>query len=311
MSGRQLMMRLTAAVLLLLSCVYANAATVVIDDSGERLQFEQPIKRVISLAPHTTEILFAIGAAEHVVAVDRYSNYPVNAKQLPNAGDVFNLNLEALAALKPDVVIVGEISHIARVREQLKRIGVPVFMSAPRSVNDTANAINALGQLVQREARSRDVAGQFQSKLAALSTQYEKPALITGYFQLWSSPLMVATNQSMIGEAMRVCGIRNLARPLVANGAAQTQISLEAAVSASPQLLISATSADNVANEKTRLRQFWSRGVDTPASVNDAFVVIEGDLISRMGPRFVDGVQQLCEAVDHVRQRVAAKGVQK
>jgi iron complex transport system substrate-binding protein len=287
------------------NATHAYTTLLLVDDSRHSLHFARPPQRILSLAPDVTETLFAIGAGAQVIAIDRHSNYPQAALRLPRAGDVFSFNIEAIARLKPDLVVIAEFAHVASIRAQLARINVPLYMSAPRSVGDTVRNIRNLGRITARLAQAESVAQRFRIELEAIETRYKDRVSVPAYFHLWSQPLMVSTDRSVIGEAMRICGIKNLA-PAGLTKAAQMQLSIEAAAVADPpHLIVSAgQKSDTVADEKSRndITQLWSRFLArSPAIQNKHVYTIHADPISRMGPRLVDGVRELCETADRVR----------
>src|SRR5262249_54964219 len=123
-----------------------NAAPITVtDDTGAAVTINLPAQRVISLAPHTTELLYAAGGGTEIVGAVSYSDYPPAAKQLPRVGDNKALDLERIVALRPDLIVVWRHGNAARQIEQLRDLHVPLFFSEPRNLDDIAVTLTKLG----------------------------------------------------------------------------------------------------------------------------------------------------------------------
>ncbi len=298
-----------AVVLLLLSvqvfCIQTTSAgspLMVVDDQNISLHFTSPVKRIVSLSPHATETLFAIGAGAQVVAVDRYSNYPVAAKTLPQAGDIFSLNIEVIANFKPDLVIVAEHKDAARLRTQLALLGIQLFVSAPREVMSVGHFIEQMGRLTGHSVNAQQIARDYQFSIENTTLKYTQRSAVPTYFQFWSDPLMVATDRSLVGDALIRCGAKNLAP---SSNAAQMTINIEVAIVANPEIVISGAAGGK---DNGSLKRYWEKYPSVAATKGNAFMTIDADLISRMGPRFPLGLKALCEGIDTHRTKVQTKG---
>jgi len=150
----------------------ANAAISVRDDAGNTVTLARPAQRVISMAPHITELLFAAGAGERVVGAINYSDYPEAAKRLPLIGSDSQIDIERVLALRPELLVVWQSGNTARQLEQLKALGVPVFYSEPKKLEQVATSLTRLGQLMGTEAAAQAAAQQYQQKIAALTARY-------------------------------------------------------------------------------------------------------------------------------------------
>ena len=260
------------------------------DDAGQTLTLPRPAQRVISLAPHLTELAFAAGGGAAVVGVMRYSDYPEAATRLPVVGDAFALNFEAIAKLKPDLVLVWGSGLNDRQKTQLRALGLPVFESEIRDVEGIARTLRTLGTLMGTSPAADLVAREVERNWAALRAMYAQRKPVRVFFQLWREPLMTVNREHVISRAIEACGGRNVFAQLPA---LTPTVSWEAAVQSNPQLLVTAGSKVEPA-DFGRWREF-SR-VD--AVKRQRLAVIDGNLLGRMGPRFVQGAAQLCEAID-------------
>jgi len=142
--------------LLLIACSPIFAEVSVTDDLGNLVQLPKPAKRIISLAPHLTEILFGIGAGNRIVGVTEFSNYPEQAKNIRQIGRHDSLDLEAIVTLKPDLVFAWATGGTSSYTEKLSELGIPVYISEPRKITDIATTSDRIGVLTGSEEKSRD-----------------------------------------------------------------------------------------------------------------------------------------------------------
>jgi iron complex transport system substrate-binding protein len=149
-------LRLTAALFALITVAAPLRAEVIAeDDAGRRVSLAQPAHRIVSLAPHVTELLFAAGAGEHVVGAVAYSDYPDAARTLPRVGGSGNVDIEAVAALKPDLVIAWKSGNQATHLEKFAALGIAVYVNEPRSLDDVAHSLETFGRLAGTERSGR------------------------------------------------------------------------------------------------------------------------------------------------------------
>ena len=285
--------------LALLALHWAPAAAVaapvsVRDDSGRQVSLAAPARRVIAVAPHLAELVFAAGAGDRLVGVMRYSDFPSEATRLPVIGDAFAVNLEAIAALKPDLLLVWRSGINPRQQQRLHTLGVPVFESDSNSVEGIAATLRRVGLLMGSADKAETVARQTEAAWAALTARYAQRAPVRVFYQLWHEPLMTVNQDHLIDRAIRACGGRNA----FANLAVLTPtISWEAAVAANPQVVITGAARDEPAQLEA-----WQRFAQIDAVRHQHLVALDGHRLARMTPRFVEGAQALCEAVDRARR---------
>lgn len=265
----------------------------VVDDSGHALNLPRPPQRIVTLGAHLAEQLFALGAGDRVVGVSRFTDFPPEVKQRPVVGDAIAIHHEAIAQLKPDLVLVWRSGFPERARAPLQRLGVPVYESEIRSVAELAGSLRRLGRLLGRAEAGEAQARQLEQQWAALQAEYASRAPVRVFYQVWHQPLMTINREHLIHQAITACGGRNLFAELPA---LTPTVSWEAAVQRNPQVIAMAGSASDHP-EQGRWPQF--PGVDAVKA--QRFAMVDGDLINRMGPRFMQGARQLCEAIDRAR----------
>ena len=276
---------------LLLGCAVAQAAPVsVIDDAGQRVTLAAPARRVVSLGPHLTELLFAAGGGDAVKGVIRYSDYPAAARTIPVVGDAFGLDFEGLVKMRPDLVLVWSSGLNDRQQARLRSLGLTIFESEIRHAQGIADTLRRLGTLLGHVDTAEGAARRFESQWRALGGRQAGKAPLRVFWNLWHEPLMTVNREHLISEAIERCGGINVfaALPLLT-----PTVSWEAALRADPQLIAGSGQAGDFAA--------WRRFPQVSAVRRDQFALLDGDLIGRMGPRFVDGAAALCDAIDRAR----------
>ncbi|HEY2977769.1 MAG TPA: cobalamin-binding protein [Burkholderiaceae bacterium] len=287
------MKTLLAAALLAAGAPAVAQSVKATDDAGQTIALPRPAQRVISLAPHLTELAFAAGGGAAVVGVMRYSDYPEAATRLPVVGDAFALNFEAIAKLKPDLVLVWGSGLNDRQKTQLRALGLPVFESEIRDVEGIARTLRTLGTLMGTSPAAELVAREVERQWTVLRAMYAQRRPVRVFFQLWREPLMTVNREHVISRAIEACGGRNVFAQL---SALTPTVSWEAAVQSNPQLLVTAGSKVEPADFGR-----WREFKQVEAVKRQRLAVVDGNLLGRMGPRFVQGAAQLCEAIDASR----------
>lgn len=155
-----------------LCATQAQAAITVHDDDGKAVTLQKPAQRVIALAPHVTELLFAAGGGGKIVGAVSYSDYPEAAKQIPRVGDNRQVDMERLLAMKPDLLVIWRHGSSERQIEQLRQLGIPMYHSEPKKLDQIADNLEKIGKLLGTEAAANSAARELRQKLAALRAQY-------------------------------------------------------------------------------------------------------------------------------------------
>ena len=287
-------MRLLIALLAALAALAAHAELAVTDDSGRTVVLAAPARRVISLAPHLTELAYTAGGGAAMVGSIRFSDFPAAAKALPVVGDAHAIDFERIVQLKPDLVLVWGSGLNERHKARLRSLGLTVFESEVRHAQGIPDTLRRLGILLGHADAAEAAAHRFETQWQALAERHRGKTPVRVFWQLWHEPLMTINREHLISEAMRMCGGVNIFAdlPLLT-----PTVSWEATVAADPQLIAGS------GRQQDAERDFaaWRRFTNVSAVRQQRFASIDGDLIGRMGPRFVEGAAALCEAVDAVR----------
>jgi len=285
----------------LFACVLAALmsaahALQVVDDRGARIELPGPAQRIISLAPHITELLFAAGAGERIVGVVEYSNYPEAAKRLPRVGDTRSLDLERIIALRPDLVIVWLKGSPQAQLDVLTALRLPIYYNEPRALDEIALTIERFGELAGSGGDARRAADEFRARLAALRQRYRGRDEVTVFHQIWEQPLMTVNGEHLISHVLQLCGGRNVfarLRPLVPHVVA------EAVLEADPEVI---GAADRGSARDAGLG-LWYGWPQLRAIARNNVYVVDPDLISQHAPRILDGAELICESLDAARRR--------
>jgi iron complex transport system substrate-binding protein len=284
----------------------AAQATEFVDDSASRHRFATPPQRVATLAPSLTELVFAAGAGDRLVASVQGSNFPEAARRVESVGDYQRIDVERLLRLKPDVVLVWSSGNSQRELAQLVSAGVPVVHLEPRRLPDVPRAIERLGALFGTLQAAQAQATAVREQLAALAREHQHKPPVRVFYQVWSQPLMTLNDQHLISNVIALCGGRNVF------GALKTlvpQVSTESVLAARPEVILSARDSDSKlpagARREPAAPAFatWRPfATSMPAAQQGWMFTLPGDQISRQGPRIGEGAQAMCEAIDQVRR---------
>lgn len=240
--------------------------------------------RIVSLSPTATEMLYAIGAGDQVVAVDEYSNYPQEAVALGTALSGYEPNIESISTYEPDLVIVSY--DPGGLVDQLKSLGIPVYIGdAAASLDDVYVQIEQLGVLTGHTAEALQLSSQLQADIAAAVTEVTMPATPLSYYYELDNTYYSVTSNTFIGQVFALFGLRNIADSAEA-GNDYPQLSAEAIVSSDPDLIFLAdTKYSKESNATVGARAGWST---MKAVTTGNIVELDDDIASRWGPRIVE-----------------------
>lgn len=288
---------MTRVLALWLLCIAAAHADVVVTDAtGVTLRLPAPAKRIVSLAPHVTEVLFAAGAGAQIVGTVEYSDYPEEARAIRRVGGYSKVDLEAVAALKPDLIIGWLSGNASAHLEKLKGLGLPIYTTQPDRIEDIARSIEHYGRLAGTGAVADKAARDFRERLAQLRARYEKRPPLRVFYQVWKSPLTTVNGRQIISDAIRLCGGVNVFADLA--GIAPN-VSVEAVLAANPEAII----ASGMGEERPEWLDDWRRWTQITAVQRGNLFFIPPSIIQRHTPRLLDGTEQLCAHLDTARSR--------
>jgi iron complex transport system substrate-binding protein len=272
-----------------------QAEIVQTDDTGRTLTMAEPARRIISLAPHITELLYAAGAEASVIAAVDYSNFPQAANHLPRIGSSVALDFERIALLKPDLAIAWGSGNPPGQVAQLKRLGIPVFINEPRQLEDIPASLRRFGQLAGSSPIAEAAARRFEQRQAELTRRHAGKRPVTAFYEIWNQPLMTVGGAHLISAAMALCGGRNIFATLTQPAAS---VELEAVLRADPEVIV----ASGMGEERPEWLNDWRRWKNMKAVQRGQLFFVPPDLLQRHSPRILDGVERMCEALDKARR---------
>ncbi|MBQ4856749.1 cobalamin-binding protein [Pseudoalteromonas sp. MMG007] len=253
--------------------------------------------RVVALAPHIVENLFAIGAGSNIVGTVDYADYPAEAKSIERIGGYYGISLEKLLALKPDLVIGWKSGNQSEDLEQIKRLGIKVHLSDPKKIEEVANELITFGKFTGRIEQSEQVANAFIIKLKKIKKQQQSKKILTGFYQLWPEPMMTVSKNTWINQLIETCHVSNV---FAQSDTDYPQISIENVVVTKPQIIITP-------DEKSKTPQpvvNWQKWPEVPAVKNNHFISVNADLLHRFSPRMLDGLADMCDKIDASRKQI-------
>lgn len=270
----------------------------VVDDTGVSVVLAAPARRIVTLAPHATELVYAAGAGASIVGVIKGSDYPPAARSLPVIGDVAALDVERIVMLAPDLVVTWPWTAPAQVA-WLRGRGVAVFQADARSLSGIADDVERIGALAGTEAEATSVARSLRERIARLDAAHAKAPPLRVFYQLSDVPLFTLGGHHLISQAIAHCGGRNVFADL---SLPAPQVSVEAVLAANPEVIVAGT---DDAKRPVWLDR-WTRWPALDAVRDHRLYVVDANLLHRPGPRFIDGVAQLCDTLSAARRQKAA-----
>ncbi|MCK6389597.1 MAG: cobalamin-binding protein [Azonexus sp.] len=284
---------LTAA---LVAASPAHAEILVTDDTGATVRLAAPARRIVALAPHIAESLYAAGAGSKLVGTVDYSDYPAEAKQVKRVGGYSRVDLEAVAALKPDLVLAWQSGNNMPQIDKLKALGLTVFVSQPNTMAHVAEQLEQLGRMAGTEAVARPAAERFRQRLAALQTANAGKPRIRTFYQIWKTPLMTVGGPQIISDAIKLCGGENVFGQLPQMA---PNVTVEAVLAADPEVIV----ATGMGDAKPEWLHDWDKWTRMTAVKRDNLFHINPDIMQRHTPRILDGAEKLCAHLDVARSR--------
>ena len=275
-------------------CCAAGAQPVSIkDDRGRVVAINRPVQRIVTLAPHLTELTYAAGAGEQLVGVARHSDYPPAAARITQVGDALRVDAEAVLALKPDLVLAWRSGNPFAEINRLEQIGLPVLATEPARLADIPRLLRAIGTLAGSGGHAQMAATDFEGEIQALRERYARAPRIRVFYVIWHKPLLTVNGAHLISEILSLCGGENVFADL---GQLTPNITLEALIAARPAAILGGASAGGAKG----FAEQWRAAAVPPLRDLPAHY-IDPDLIQRPTPRIVAGVKAVCSALEEVR----------
>ena len=284
----------SCALALFAASIAAVAAPVIVrDDTGSTIKLPAPAQRIVSLAPHATELLFAVGAGSRIVGTLDTSDWPVAAKAIPRVGDSRSIDLERILTLSPDLIVTWPWTAPAQV-EVLRARGIPVFTTMPVTIDGIAANLERIGVLAGDPAAGWRESKAFRDRLAQMRARNAEARKVRVFYEIWDAPLYTIGGRHLITQAIEVCGGENIFAALTLPAPA---VDVEAVLAAKPEAIIAGAER----GARPGWLDGWRRWKELPAVAKDRLYAVDADLLHRPGPRFLDGVDALCAAIAAAR----------
>ncbi len=262
-------------------------------------------QRIITLAPHLSELVDAAGGSDRLVSVSAFSNLPASVKQLPVTSDARSIDLEKMKSLRPDLIIYWRggtsESQIQSIKKTFNK-DVRFIAVEPKKLGDIATDIETIGKALGTDTIAKKNAEALRLKIAELNIKQQSAnqkniskRKVKVFYQVWAQPLMTLNKDHIISDIIQLCG----GEQLFANEKVLVPtVSREAVINANPEIIFTAL-------DKTKMNTDWSMWTSFPqlaATKNKAFIDLDGDIISRPSPRIMQGAQKICAEINKVRQ---------
>ena len=295
-----MMRRAFALVLAILLLPPAAGGWSLTDPTGRRVTIDAPPRRLVSLVPSVTEILFALGAQDLLVGVTDFCDYPPAAGRKPRVGGMLAPSLETLVSLKPDLALATTAGNREETFAQLEQLRIPVYVVNPTRVADVLDLISRLGALTGSESAAARLSASLDTRIAAVAARVKPLARPRVLYVLWPDPLIVPGRGSLVSELLALAGGDSVTADA---GEPYPRFSLEAAIARAPEVIILASHGSG---QGRMAREKWERFGDLPAIKGGRLYTADGNLLHRYGPRMVDGLEQLARLIHPEAFRGAA-----
>lgn len=284
----------TLVVILLSSLSLSAFAQIQVqDDSGEVITLKQPARKVISLSPGLTELIYAAGGAEYIKGAVNFSDYPDAAKKLPQIGGYNALDMEKILILQPDLIVAWKVGNPQHQIKQLKKLGLTVYISEPGDFMDIPRTIIQLGKLMATEAIARQSAKDFTEKFEQLKRTHKTPnneKKQRTFIQIWNNPVMTVNQHHLISKVVTMCGGQNI---FAQTKGLSNSPTIEAILQQDPEIII----ATGMAESASKWLQRWQQWPFLKAVKNNRLYAANPNHLVRHTPRILLGIKEVCEQI--------------
>lgn len=255
-------------------------------------------QRIITIAPHLSEVVEAAGGANRLISVSAYSNFPESTKKLPITSDARSIDLEKMKSLRPDLIIYWRGGTPESQIESIKKTftSIQVVSVEPKKLTDIANDIEIIGKLLGTETIAKKNADAFRAQITELKHQYQNKnkRKVRVFYQVWAQPLMTLNQDHLIADIINICGGEQL---FAKEKLLVPTVSREAVVKANPEIIFTAVDTQQMKTDWS----MWSSIPQLAATQKRAFIDIDGDMISRPSTRIMQGAKKICSEIDKIR----------
>jgi len=292
-------MRTFLASLTMLLCLLAQSRTVlaqsitVVDDDQRSVTLDGPARRIVSLAPSLTELLFVAGAGNRVVGVSEYSDFPPQAQGIPIVGRFDLLDMEAIVGFNPDLIVAWRSGNPRAAVQRLIDLGFNVYVAEPTTLDSIPEHIEKFATLAGTQTTGMAASAYFREQLGVLQRKHQSSTKVSVFYQVWNDPLISVGGEELINDIITLCGGENI---FAALGLAP-KVSEEAVLQRNPQAII----ASGMDIERPEWLNEWHRWPQLQAVANGHLFFIPPDFVQRHSLRVLSGALQMCAHLDQVR----------
>jgi iron complex transport system substrate-binding protein len=263
----------------------------VTDEAGRSVTVPVKVTRIVTLAPSLTEIVFAIGAGDRLVGNTTYCDYPAEAKQIAKVGDTLQPSIERIIALHPQLILVSTASQLESFTKQLEAQHIAVYITDAHDLEGVLRSIKALGDLLAQNERAAQVINDLRARIAAVEQRLKETERVKVFYQVSAEPLYTAGRESFVTDLIWRAGGESVTRDVPG---AWPRYSAESAIAARPEAIIMATAESMGGSANAGVAASLRK---SPAAIAGRVYKVNGDYVSRPGPRLVDGLEQIARAL--------------
>jgi iron complex transport system substrate-binding protein len=275
-----------------------SASKTFTDEVGREVAVPFPPKKIVSLAPNVTEILFGLGLDHEIVGVSIHCNFPERAKSKVRVGSYISLDLEKIVSLKPDLIIATGAGNTRDMVERLERLGFPTYVIFPKNVEEVIRSVGHLAQVVNRKKEGAEIIQEMKRRresVVALTQGFPRPRV---FLQIGEAPIVTVGKNSFADDLIRLAGGDNVVEN---ERTMYPRFGMEEILQLSPEVIL--ISSMNPGGNYQRVVQEWSRWKTIPAVKNGRIHLIDSDLIDRPSPRIIEGLEEMARILHPERFR--------
>jgi iron complex transport system substrate-binding protein len=262
------------------------------DEMGKEIKIPYPAKRIISLAPSITEILFALGLNEEIAAVTNFCDYPEAVLNKPRIGGFINPSIEKIVSLKPDLIIATKDGNRRETIDRLSDLGFSVYLIHPKSFHGVVKTIHDIGVVVGREEESKKILLNMASKKEEITTRTRFLPKSKVFFQIGYAPIMTVGRETLADDLIRLAGGKSISENELIS---YPLYSIETILSKAPEIIVISSMDSN--KDYMNLVEKWRNWKSIPAVRMNTIHVIDSNLVDRPTPRIVEGLEALAKMI--------------
>ncbi len=286
--------------LLLLSILVLVCAVIIILGSQKHHEeISVPARnpeRIVSLAPDITEILYALGLGDKIIAVDSDSDYPPEATRKQKVGTFWKPSTEAILTMKPDLVITQWFAEQKSAADTLDQLGYQTLVLSMQKFSELSEVINKIGKATGTPDKAKQLSNDIENKINELKAKYNRTEKIKVLWVIQDEPLRIAGRDTFLNELIEAAGGENAIGKTLQQ---YPSISAEVIISCGAEVIIqSAMSKDNLESQQKNAELFWNKYPNLPAVKNGRIYVLYSDTLLRLGPRLPEGIEIIADCLN-------------